>query len=154
MLCFLFSLQHGQSGAPKNKQLVYVPHTRMLEWRPQPGSSGLLSMLKGSDDGEPGSVDLRSVREVVKGIQGEVLLRARSRDKRLDPLCCLSIVTDHRTLDLQFSSSTERNEIFLALQGLVEGLAPQGIAGGDKVKVKPQYSGSFRVDRSKGTGEM
>jgi hypothetical protein len=51
---------------------------------------------------------------VKRGVQTSVLAKAGL----LDPNCCLSLVTDDRTLDLQFPNVQERNKILRGLKAL------------------------------------
>lgn len=54
------------------------------------------------------------VYAVKRGVQTEVLAKAGL----LDPNCCLSLVTDERTLDLQFPNVQERNKVFRGMKAL------------------------------------
>jgi hypothetical protein len=62
-------------------------------------------------------IDVNKIAEVKKGIQTDVL----QKGGLLDPNCCLSIVTDDRTLDLVMETSTERNKIVKGLKVILEG---------------------------------
>lgn len=115
-------MQHGRSGAPKEKLVRYHEDTRTLQWLApgHQGSSSNGSILKrffssSSATTDNAGIPLDDIVAVRKGVQSEVLQRAGL----LDPHCCLSIVTKTRTLDLQLPNTLERNKVFRGLKSLV-----------------------------------
>ncbi len=60
------------------------------------------------------SINLASVTAVARGIQTDVMRRARL----VDPLCSLSVVTDSRTLDMTLASPAERDLLLRALKAV------------------------------------
>lgn len=71
----------------------------------------------GVEEERSSSIALDSIRSVCCGIQTEVLLKAGL----VDPGCCLSIVTDSRTLDLTLANVTERDRIVRGLRIVLDG---------------------------------
>jgi hypothetical protein len=58
-----------------------------------------------------------AIEEVKKGIHTEVLHKAGL----LDPNCCLSIITEDRSLDLVFDSTSDRTKAIRGLKVILEG---------------------------------
>ena len=65
----------------------------------------------GSSSGRSSAIALRDVTEVCRGIQTDVMMKARL----VDPLCSLSIVTADRTLDMTLKSPVERDALIRTL---------------------------------------
>lgn len=63
------------------------------------------------------SIDINAIEEIKKGVHTEVLHKAGL----LDPNCCLSIITEDRSLDLVFDSSTDRTKAIKGLRLILEG---------------------------------
>jgi len=63
----------------------------------------------------PSNIPIDEITEVRKGIQTDVLLKAGL----IDPFCCLSIVTNERTLDLMLDSQAERDRALRGLKALL-----------------------------------
>lgn len=61
---------------------------------------------------------LDAVKSVYTGIRTDVMMRVGSQQ---DPACCLSIVTDARTLDLTLANATERDRVVRGLKILLGG---------------------------------
>jgi hypothetical protein len=62
---------------------------------------------------EPTSfVALDSLTSVYTGVRTDVMMRAGTQD----PACCLSLVTDARTLDLTLANATERDRVVRGLK--------------------------------------
>lgn len=68
-----------------------------------------------SADMAPG-IPISSITFIRRGAYTEVFLKT----KRLDPNCCLSLITNDRTLDLQFKTHVDRDVFFRAMKGLFE----------------------------------
>ena len=71
-----------------------------------------------SHTGEASSIAVSDITEVRRGIQTEVLLKA----KLIDPSCCLSLVTPQRTLDLTLRSAIQRDRILRGLRAVLDSL--------------------------------
>ena len=136
-------LQYGRSGRAKPKIVKYNTTTQCIEWagrgnesvnkvlralfRRRSSGGGLLGGGDsskdgaggggGEDDGGAASIQLSSIREVCNGVQTEVLRKAGL----VDPGCCLSIVTDARSVDIILANSTERDRIVKGLQLILAG---------------------------------
>ena len=108
-----FCLQHGKSGAPKEKIFQHVAGRGggKLQW-----SNASKSFFGGIP--EVGSVNVADFIEVRKGMHTEVCVRARASNRTLDPLCFLSVVTMKRTIDLQCASGSDRDLLYRSLQGI------------------------------------
>ena len=100
-------LQHGRSGYPKTKVLKFDAATLKLMWE-APRS------LFGSSN--VGSIAVLDIKQILRGIHTEVL----SKCKQLDPTCCLSIITDSRSLDLVCNSSRDRDRLFKGLEVVLQ----------------------------------
>lgn len=74
------------------------------------------SLFATKDKKDVSYIECSSVIEVRRGIQTQVFMKA----KLLDPRCCLSIVTEDRTLDLVLSSPSERDIVIKGLVALFE----------------------------------
>jgi len=72
-----------------------------------------------NSDPSLGAVEITDFLEVKKGMHTEVSLKARAGNKSLDPLCFLSIVAVNRTIDIQCSTSKDRDLFYRSLQGIV-----------------------------------
>lgn len=130
--------KHGRSGLPKEKLVKYLQVSNSLQWfapssTPQQQQQALgpkrpslfkrastffsstASLQTSSSANATDGIVLDDVTEVRKGVTTEVLRRAGL----LDPNCCLSIITAQRSLDLQFRSTSERNQALRALRLLL-----------------------------------
>jgi hypothetical protein len=111
--------QYDRKGRPKMTTLKYNPETNALEWSaPMTGAS--MRMLLGgggSSKEKPSTIALDGVKEVCRGVQTEVLLKAGL----LDPTCCLSVLAEERVLNLAFSTPADRDSAFKCLQALLGG---------------------------------
>lgn len=72
--------------------------------------------IVGGDEGTS-CIALDTVKSVYTGVRTEVMMRAGLQD----PACCLSIVTDNRSLDLTLPSATERDRVVRGLKIILEG---------------------------------
>ena len=61
-------------------------------------------------------VPLESIIRVMRGVHTDVFRAAGL----IDPLCCLSIETADRTVDIQFPSVIQRESCFKALRAIIE----------------------------------
>lgn len=113
MMC---CLQYGRSGGPKLKLVYYNEEDDTIDWE-NVQTSVFSSIFSGKKDKEVSYIDCKDVIEVRRGIQTQVFMKA----KLVDPRCCLSIVTEDRTLDLALSSPSERDIVIKGLVALFEG---------------------------------
>lgn len=127
---FYCYVQYGRSGKAKPKIVKYVPSTKTIEW--EASGSDRMAVIRslfrrssfsvhseplGVEEGKPSSISLESIRSVCCGVQTDVLLKAGL----VDPACCVSIVTESRTLDLTLANVTERDRVVRGLKILLEG---------------------------------
>lgn len=126
-------LQHGRSGKSKAKLLRYNPSLRVIEWDDQGTdrlrviksffrrNSAEIAVGSGAEDGPAGAsnIALDSIKSVYTGVRTEVMVRAGAQ-KPQDPACCLSLVTDARSLDLTLANATERDRVVRGLKILLE----------------------------------
>jgi hypothetical protein len=113
-----FDQKHGRTGFPKKKTLTFDEATNALLWTGADTDkpSGLAFFTAKKTDTEKSRIPLDTITEVRRGIQTEVLLKA----KGVDPNCCLSIITTDRSLDLTLSNATDRDELLTGLKGVLE----------------------------------
>jgi hypothetical protein len=117
-------MQHGRSGAPKQKFIVFKPEDNVIEWTANSKGrlGGFTSFFSSSGGGAAAvkeatsSISLDSILEVRRGIQTDVLKKAGL----VDPFCCFSIVTKDRTLDITMTSALARDMAIRGLQMLLE----------------------------------
>jgi hypothetical protein len=129
-LFLIFLLQYGRSGKSKPKIVKYIPGLKTIEWE-NLGTDRLkliksLSFFRRASSNEPltsgeeeraACIPLDAIRSVCGGVQTDVLLKAGL----VDPDCCLSLVTDARTLDLTLANATERDRVLRGLRILLQG---------------------------------
>jgi hypothetical protein len=72
-------------------------------------------MLFGGQQKGPTNIPLDEIVEVRKGIQTDVFLKAGL----IDPFCCLSVVSNARTLDLVMENQIERDKALRGLKALL-----------------------------------
>ena len=65
-------------------------------------------------------IKISDITKVRRGIHTEVLFNATL----VDPVCCLSIITPSRTLDLTFQSNLDRNTFYKIIQQLISSFSP------------------------------
>jgi hypothetical protein len=63
----------------------------------------------------PGYISILDIEQVTRGIHTEVL----SRSKNLDPVCCLSVITRDRSLDVVFENNIQRDRIYRAIENII-----------------------------------
>ena len=63
------------------------------------------------------SISVDTIKSVYTGVRTDVMLRAGS----IDPACCLSLVTESRTLDLTLANATEHDRVVRGLRLILEG---------------------------------
>lgn len=107
--------QYGRSGGPKQKFVCYNEEDDTIDWEAVQ-TSVFSSLFAGKDKKEVSYIDCSSVIEVRRGIQTQVFMKA----KLVDPRCCLSIVTEDRTLDLALATPGERDIVIKGLVALFE----------------------------------
>lgn len=89
---------------------MYDEQENSLLWMP-----ASKSILFSSSSSSPGYINIPDIRQLVRGIHTVVL----SRSKYLDPVCCLSIVTETRSLDVVFENSVVRDRIYRAIENII-----------------------------------
>lgn len=105
----------------------YNRAARVIEWEGL--SNDRLKMVKsffrrgsfneavlGVDETGP-FIAVDSIKTVYTGIRTDTMLRAGL----LDPACCLSLITDARSLDLTLANATERDRLVRGLKLILEG---------------------------------
>lgn len=101
---------------PKQKILKYNAEDQEIEWSNSSSSNAFhRSFSFGRNSFEVKSIQIDDITEVCRGVQTDVLLRAGL----VDPLCCLSIVTADRTVDITTENAFERDSIIRALQQIL-----------------------------------
>ena len=65
-------------------------------------------------------IKISDITKVQRGIHTDVLFNATL----VDPVCCLSIITPSRTLDLAFQSNLARNDFFRTIKQLISSFSP------------------------------
>lgn len=98
------------------KFVCYNEQDDTIDWEAVQ-TSVFSGLFKSKDTKEVSYIECDSVIEVRRGIQTQVFMKA----KLVDPRCCLSIVTDERTLDLALSTPSERDIVIKGLVALFEG---------------------------------
>ena len=88
-----------------------------IRWKPNSDHESIFDRMYStppplpSQNMAPG-IKIGYINKVVKGIHTGRLLKA----KLVDPACCLSIITNDRSLDLTLNSQWERNAFFTNLK--------------------------------------
>ena len=119
-------LQHGRSGNPKNRQIMYDSISKELKWKSHLELSGSIidRMFKStalvSAQEMAAGIKLSDITSVVRGINTDVLLKA----SLVDPRSSLSIISVSRTLDLTLVSHNERDTFFKTLRDLMNSECP------------------------------
>lgn len=94
------------------KKIQFDEEKKNIIWSEEKRSS--ITSLFGAKDKEPSSLSIFDVVDVKRGIHTEVLLKAGL----LDPNLCLSLIAKDRTLDLVFTSVSDRDGAFRGLQAI------------------------------------
>lgn len=118
----VFFIQHKLHGYPTKKLLTYNPQAKCVQWKPyNNGKQFSLKNIFGNSksDSDVKSIPLIDIREVHIGIQTSIVL---NKAGLVDPLCCMSIIADYRTLDITFDTSRQRDAVVGAIQSILERL--------------------------------
>ncbi len=104
--------QHSKGSYPKKKIISFKRSTGELVWNPAPGepSSAMGGLFKNS------AIDVRKITGVQLGTASKVLQVA----KGVDPLSCVCISAQDRSLDLTLPSTQERGAFIRALMAILE----------------------------------
>ena len=113
-------LKHGKSGNPKSRRIIYDPPSMEIRWKPNSENVSIFDRMYTNPPQLPSNqmapgIKIGFINKVVKGIHTDRLLKA----KLVDPACCMSIITNDRTLDLTLSSQHERNAFFATVKSFL-----------------------------------
>jgi len=128
LLCLF--LQYGRNGKPKAKIVKYIPQLRTIEWESLSNDrfkavrslsffrrASFTEPLASGEEERAACIPLEAIRSVLSGVQTDVLNKAGL----VDPACCLSIMTDARSLDLTLANATECDRVLRGLRILLNG---------------------------------
>lgn len=101
-------------GLPSKKIIYFNSEQQEIQWKPQKQNS-FRNFFNRNPLLDIKSLPLRDIREVCKGVHTDILKNAGL----IDPLTCMSIVTDYRTLDMSFVTSKHRDAAMNALQKIL-----------------------------------
>ncbi|CAK4083488.1 unnamed protein product [Aphanomyces euteiches] len=101
-------IKFGRRGKPHDTKLFYDEcHPSMLYWQSKQGERSAAFL------------PLHSVKSIEAGIETVVLKKA-AKKQTLDPDCCLSLVTEERTLDLKMKNPLQRDWLLKALREVID----------------------------------
>ena len=109
--------------------IKYLSETQEIEWRTVKASlfsrlsltrTASMSAVDNTDTlDDSNSLPISEISAVCKGLHTEVMAKARTNNKALDPGCCLSIIATNRTLDIQCLTGQDRDSLYRSLQGIL-----------------------------------
>ncbi|KAF0705575.1 Aste57867_7014 [Aphanomyces stellatus] len=101
-------LKFGRRGKPHETKLFYDEcHPTMLYWQSKQGERSTAFL------------PLHAVTAIEVGVTTAVLKKA-SKKQSIDADCCLSLVTDERTLDLKMKNALQRDWLLKSLREVVD----------------------------------